>query len=167
MSATSVSTLSIPRRVLATLAEVTRPKEMTYAELKKASKDFKGPKPDYVVVTGQTKWGDCYFDLVPGGKKGTEVPAGSYYLISGRVSKGKREHAVHLVIDGAAFLVGRDLRQGRVPENAAFEVFHDVEHGADNAVVVAQGVGLGDRHIGIGQSADDAKFAVDRVRGLQ
>lgn len=52
--------------------------------------DYKGLKPDYVIVRGTGKYENCFYDLTEGGKKGLEVPAGKYNLLTGRVSKGKR-----------------------------------------------------------------------------
>ena len=107
--------------------------------------DFKGPKPDYVVVTGQTKWGDCYFDLVPGGKKGTEVPAGSYYLISGRVSKGKREQVMKALMLPPSKPKGYNLKAGEtltIQLGAPFGFQFDVSDGSANATVNGQSVAV-------------------------
>jgi hypothetical protein len=52
--------------------------------------DFKGPKPDFVVVRGRENLSKCFFDLVEGGRKGVSVPVGTYDLFVGQVSAGKR-----------------------------------------------------------------------------
>jgi len=64
--------------------------------------DFKGLKPDYVVVRGTGKYENSYFDLTAGGKKGVEVPAGKYNLVTGRVSKGKRTQMMKALILGGS-----------------------------------------------------------------
>lgn len=48
---------------------------------------MKGPKADWVIVQGTGSLENCFYRV---GKKGVEVPAGSYKLYCGQVSKGKR-----------------------------------------------------------------------------
>ncbi len=68
-------------------------------ETGKIALDFAGLTPDYLVVQGVTRYGDAFFDLTgPEAKKGLEVPVGTYYLITGRVSKGKREQIAKALI---------------------------------------------------------------------
>jgi hypothetical protein len=71
--------------------------------------DFKGPKPTWVVVRGVDKLEDAYFDVVPGGKKGIEVPVGRYELLAGYVAKGKRKQTVK-----ALMLPGKNMRKWTV-----------------------------------------------------
>ena len=56
----------------------------------------------------------------------------------------RRDHAVHLVVDGAA-LGWRHARQGLLPEHPAVDPLHDVEGGADDALVLAQRMHARDR----------------------
>jgi hypothetical protein len=51
--------------------------------------DCKGVDPDYLVVHGRDKVAGVYIDVSTGGAKGVAVPAGTYELFCGRVSKGK------------------------------------------------------------------------------
>ena len=64
-------------------------------------------------------------------------------------------------------VVRRLARQRRVPEHPALLHRHDVEGGADHAVVGAQRVGLGDRKALLGERGDDAELAIDRMRRRQ
>jgi hypothetical protein len=56
-----------------------------------------------------------------------------------------------------------NLGQQRVPQHPAVAIFHDVESGADDAVVLAQRVGPGGRHIGLIQRRNHAEFPIDRM----
>lgn len=57
--------------------------------------------------------------------------------------------------------------QTGVLEDAAVEELHDVEGGADDAVILAQAVGPRHRHVGMArQRGKDAILAVDLVRRL-
>ena len=67
--------------------------------------------------------------------------------------------------DGAA-VVGQHVRDHGVLEDAAVEELHDVEGRADDGVVLAQAVGLGHRHVRLGQGVDDAVLALDLVGRL-
>ena len=69
---------------------------------------------------------------------------------------------VHRVIDLAAVLLGL-LRQQRVPQDAAIDHLHDVEHRADDALILTQRVGAGHRHIGVSQGRDHPELAVNGV----
>ena len=55
----------------------------------------------------------------------------------------------------------------RIPEHPALFHRHDVEGGADDAVVGAERIGLRDRKALLAERGDDAEFAVDRVRRRQ
>jgi len=55
-------------------------------------------------------------------------------------------------------------RQRRIPEHPALFHRHDVEGGADHAVVGAQRVSLRDRKTLLAQCGDHLEFAIDRVR---
>ncbi len=78
----------------------------------------KGVKPDYLVVQGTGKWANCYFDLTEGGSKGIEVPAGTYKVFSGRISKGKRVQMMKAqILPGES--KGIDVSAG---ETATFEM---------------------------------------------
>ena len=52
--------------------------------------DFKGGKPDFLIVRGTELQANYYFDLTSN-PAGVEVPQGTYELLSGRLSKGKRD----------------------------------------------------------------------------
>src|SRR5581483_585731 len=98
----------------------------------------------------------------------TEVIAGlaeiaeANRLVVDLVKRG--DDRVHGVVDRPplAFL---ELGQGRVPENAALDVIHDVESGADDVVVEAKRIAAGDRHAGVAKGGDDPVLAIDGVRG--
>lgn len=50
--------------------------------------NYKGAKPNYVILQGEGPVADCYFDLTAG--KTIEVPVGKYSMFIGGLSKGKR-----------------------------------------------------------------------------
>ena len=77
-----------------------------------------------------------------------------------------RDGGVHRVIDGGA--LGR-IEPGhlRLPEHAAVDKVHDVERRTGHALVGAIDERLRDRKALRVQRADDAVFAVDRMRGGQ
>lgn len=106
--------------------------------------DFKGLKPDYVLVQGHTKWGEAYFDLAgPEAKKGLEVPVGTYYLISGRVSKGKREQTLKALVVPPEKAKGYDLAAGdnlTIELGAPFGFEFEVRQNAENVTVVGNTV---------------------------
>ena len=60
--------------------------------------DFKGPKPDFLIVRGANTFEFCFYDVLAGGKKGIEVPAGDYSLLAGGLVKGKRKQAMKALI---------------------------------------------------------------------
>ena len=64
---------------------------------------------------------------------------------------------------GAAF-GGLHAGHAGIPEDAALDVVHDVEHRPDDRIVLAQGIAPGDRHVGLGQGADDLILPIDGVR---
>lgn len=59
---------------------------------------FKGPKPSYLIVRGADTFEFCFYDVLAGGKKGVEVPAGDYTLLVGGLEKGKRKQAMKAMI---------------------------------------------------------------------
>src|SRR6185312_10609058 len=61
----------------------------------------------------------------------------------------------------------RLARQRGIPEHAALFHRHDVEGGADHAVVGAERIGARHRKALLGQRGDDAELAVDRMRRRQ
>jgi hypothetical protein len=73
---------------------------------------------------------------------------------------------VHLVVDGGAIMVGK-IGQGGIPEDTAIDKLHDIEHAADNTVVIAEHQHLRYRHFGVGQGAHDPVFPVHGVGGLK
>ena len=80
------------------------------------------------------------------------------------VKLGKR-HDLRLV-DGAAF-GRRASRQCRVPEDPALDHRHDVERGADHAVVDAECVRAGDGKALLVERRDHPEFPVDGMRRRQ
>ena len=69
--------------------------------------------------------------------------------------------------------LGRLVGQETVGERAALDHFHDVEHGADDAVVLAQGMGPRHRETGRVQGGNETVFAIhgmgrrqDRTEGF-
>ena len=60
--------------------------------------DVKSLSADWLVMKGTDKFENCYYNLVPGGKQGVVVPAGTYELFSGQVSKGKRQQTMKALI---------------------------------------------------------------------
>ncbi|MCZ6598326.1 MAG: hypothetical protein O7B99_11855, partial [Planctomycetota bacterium] len=52
--------------------------------------DFKGGKPDWLVVQGGGTYERAFFDVAAGGKTGIQVPAGRYELFAGQLSQGKK-----------------------------------------------------------------------------
>ncbi len=85
-------------------------------------------------------------------------------LVVGVVQVGERLQGGH--VDGVA--LGRlVLRQGLVPEDAALDHVHHVEHGADHALVLAQAVGARHRETRGAEGRDHPVFPVHRVRRRQ
>ncbi len=71
------------------------------------------------------------------------------------------QHVVHRIEDLAA-VGGRHGLHPVVGEDAAGQEFHDVEGGADHAVVLTERVGPGHRHVGmVRQGLDHAVLSVD------
>ncbi len=58
----------------------------------------KGIKPLYFVVRGTGTFQYSYFDVMTGGSRGIDVPAGSYELLIGEVRKGKRKQVQKAMI---------------------------------------------------------------------
>lgn len=67
--------------------------------------------------------------------------------------------------DGAA-VVGEDVGDDGVFEDAPVEELHDVEGGADDRVIFAEAVGSGHGDVGGGEGGDDAVLALDLVGGF-
>lgn len=63
-------------------------------------------------------------------------------------------------------LLGAHTGHGKVLKDAAVEKLHDVKWRADDAVVLAERVRLGDGNVGVAEGVDDAVLAVDTVRRL-
>ena len=55
----------------------------------------------------------------------------------------------------------------RIPQDATFDILHEVERGADDRLVLAQRVHARDRHVGPRERGHHAVLALDRVRGGQ
>lgn len=106
--------------------------------------DYKGLDPDYLLVQGNTKYGEAFFDLAgKDAKKGLEVPVGTYYLISGKVSKGKREQVMKALIVPPEKAKGWDLAQGEnltIELGAPFGFEFEVRQGSESATVVGSSV---------------------------
>jgi hypothetical protein len=77
-----------------------------------------------------------------------------------------RQRGIHGVIDRCA-LGGLGIGHVRLPDDAAFDVIHDIERRAGDAEIIAVNERRGDREALGMQRADDAELAVDRVRGRQ
>ncbi|MFT7539852.1 MAG: hypothetical protein ACI9K5_000811 [Gammaproteobacteria bacterium] len=59
---------------------------------------MKGVSADFLVLSGIGSLENLYFDVMANGAKGVEVPAGTYALFSGQVSKGKRQQTMKALI---------------------------------------------------------------------
>ena len=77
-----------------------------------------------------------------------------------------RQGRVHGVVDRGA-LGGLGRRHVRLPDDAAFDVIHEIERGSGNAGVVAVKHRRSDREALRVKRADHAELAVDGVRGRQ
>ena len=88
------------------------PVEMPTGELELK---FKGGKPNFMVLRGQGPLANTYFDLTS--SKSVEVPVGSYELLMGGISEGKRS-----AIKKAIIIAGEGTPTWRVPEGEAVEV---------------------------------------------
>jgi hypothetical protein len=64
-------------------------------------------------------------------------------------------------------LCGRHLWKSRIPEDASFDQFHDVERGADDLLVGAHAVDLRNRKPGWPQRPDDARLAIHGMRAFE
>ena len=60
--------------------------------------DFEGGDPAWLIVRGEGRWENCFYDLVEGGSKGVQVPAGRYSLFYGELRKGKRRQMMKALI---------------------------------------------------------------------
>ena len=101
---------------------------------------------------------DLTFEVVTGA---TEVRESECAGIE-RVQRG--QNPVHLVVDSGALAAIADFAELGVPEHAALQILHKVEHGADNALVLTQQVGIGHRHIGVFERAQHAVLPIHRMR---
>ena len=64
-----------------------------------------------------------------------------------------------------ATLGDRHVREAGVPEDAAFDVVHHVEPGADDRIVGAQRISAWHRHVSVpAERRDDLVFAIDCMR---
>ena len=61
----------------------------------------------------------------------------------------------------------REIRQRRIPEEAAVDEIHDEERRADDCCVVAVAVGARDRDVGVAERRHDAILAIDGMRRRQ
>jgi hypothetical protein len=77
-----------------------------------------------------------------------------------------RQGRVHGIVDRRAFCRLR-RRHVRLPDDAAFDVIHEIERGSGNAGVVAVKHRRGDRKALRVQRADHAELAIDGVRGRE
>ncbi len=77
-----------------------------------------------------------------------------------------RQDPVHLIVNCCS-IRHLAIRKHGIPEYPSILVAHDVEHAADEIAIRAQVIRPGNRHVGIGQRLDDAKFAINSVGGLQ
>jgi hypothetical protein len=59
---------------------------------------YKGEEPLYLIVRGSGTFQNSYFDVLANGKKGVEVPAGSYTLFCGELRKGRRAQVMKALI---------------------------------------------------------------------
>ena len=75
---------------------------------------MRGPKPDWLVVRGRGHLENCFFDVMQNGAKGVEVPAGSYELFVGRVSKGKKLQAMKALVLPGVSMPGYEVNPGEV-----------------------------------------------------
>ena len=75
-------------------------------------------------------------------------------------------HTVQFVIVRSA-RGGRHSGQGRIPENAAVDVFHQVEGRADDALVLAQAMSAGHGNSRSPERRDHAELALHGMRGRE
>ncbi len=87
-------------------------------------------------------------------------------MATGSVLCRRASVATFAFVDRAA-LRRRHIRQPAVPQHAAFDHVHDVEHRAQHAVVGAERIGARDGKAGGVKRGDDAKLAIDGVRGRE
>jgi hypothetical protein len=62
--------------------------------------EFKGPvaMPTWLVIKGEGKLENCYYDLVDDAKKPVSVPAGTYKLFCGEIRSGKKQQTMKCLI---------------------------------------------------------------------
>jgi len=75
--------------------------------------EYKGPvQPTWLVVRGQGKLENCYFDLVTADKKPARVPAGTYSLFVGELRTGKKQQTAKALITTGASAPSIVVRAG-------------------------------------------------------
>jgi hypothetical protein len=72
-----------------------RPMEIETGTLKLK---YKGPPVEWMVVRGEAKLENCFFDVMANGKAGVEVPKGHYELYVGLVAKGKKQQRMKALV---------------------------------------------------------------------
>lgn len=88
------------------------PVELPTGELKLS---FKGAKPDFMVLRGQGPLSNTFVDLTA--SRSVEVPVGTYELLMGGLSEGKRSAIKKVII-----VAGEETPVWRVPEGEEVEV---------------------------------------------
>ena len=112
-----------------------QPVELSTGKLKL---DFNGPKPAFLVVQGEGKYENSFFDLCSTGT--VEVPRGRYGLYFGMVSKGKKRQTIKALI-----LSGENTPKWTVDEGKTVEVTlgkpfgFDFKFVADEDTIVVDG----------------------------
>jgi hypothetical protein len=70
--------------------------------------------------------------------------------------------AVHLVVDGMAFVIAH-AGKGLVPKHPTLHEFHDVEGPSDDRFIFAEDVHAGHGHTGSMKALHDREFTLDRM----
>jgi hypothetical protein len=81
------------------------------------------------------------------------------------VQGGKR--GIHGIVDRRPLVIAGSVRQRRIPEDAAIEIFHDIEHAADRGFLAREMQHARHWHSRAGQRTHHPEFAVDLMRGFQ
>ncbi|MEX1025437.1 MAG: hypothetical protein WD226_10215 [Planctomycetota bacterium] len=104
---------------------------------------FKGGKPDWLIVKGVSANNkDAYFDLAAGK---VDVPAGSYELFQGQLSKGKRAQTMKSLILPGAKAPTWSVAEGettKVELGAPFDFVFDVDQTDETVSVVGASIGI-------------------------
>ena len=102
--------------------------------------DFKGVKPNWLLLRGRGKLEGAFVDLAINGKRGTEVPAGSWELYAGQVSKGKRSQMSKALVLPGQGMPGIQVPAGGKATLALGAPFgFDFEYSQDDESVEVQG----------------------------